>query len=121
MGVLESRLLDFENIILLSVNEGILPSGKSNNSFITYDLKRQYGLPLYTEKDAIYTYHFYRLIQRAKKVWLCYNTDDAGIRGGEPSRFVLQLQVEKLANHKITVPNVSPQVSDSSKVGLQSI
>lgn len=121
MGVLESRLLDFENIILLSVNEGILPSGKSNNSFITYDLKRQYGLPLYTEKDAIYTYHFYRLIQRAKKVWLCYNTDDSGIKGGEPSRFVLQLQVEKLANHKITIRTVSPKVSDSGKVALQTI
>ena len=121
MGVLESRLLDFENVILLSVNEGVLPSGKSNNSFITYDLKRQYGLPLYTEKDAIYTYHFYRLLQRAKKVWLCYNTDDSGMKGGEPSRFVLQLQIDKLPNHRITTRTVSPKVSDTSKVELQSI
>lgn len=121
MGVLESRLLDFKNVILLSVNEGVLPSGKSNNSFITYDLKRQYGLPLYTEKDAIYTYHFYRLIQRAKKVWLCYNTDDSGMKGGEPSRFVLQLQVEKLATHKITTRTVSPKVSDSGKMALQTV
>src|SRR5690625_5930307 len=121
MGVLESRLLDFENIILLSVNEGILPSGKSNNSFITYDLKRQYGLPLYTEKDAIYTYHFYRLIQRAKKVWLCYNTDDSGIKGGESSRFVLQLQVEKLANHKITIITVSQKFFDLEKEELITI
>lgn len=121
MGVLESRLLDFENVILLSVNEGVLPSGKSNNSFITYDLKRQYGLPLYTEKDAIYTYHFYRLLQRAKKVWLCYNTDDSGMKGGEPSRFILQLQIDKLPNHKLTTRTVSPKVSDTSKVELQSI
>src|SRR5699024_24348 len=63
----------------------------------------------------------YHLIQRAKKVWLCYNTDDSGIKGGEPSRFVLQLQVEKLANHKITIRTVSPKVSDSGKVALQTI
>lgn len=121
MGVLESRLLDFENIILLSVNEGILPSGKSNNSFITYDLKREYGLPLYTEKDAIYTYHFYRLLQRAKKVWLCYNTDDSGMKGGEPSRFILQLQIDSLPNHKVITRTVSPKVSDIGKVELKTI
>lgn len=121
MGVLESRLLDFENIILLSVNEGILPSGKSNNSFITYDLKREYGLPLYTEKDAIYTYHFYRLLQRTKKVWLCYNTDDSGMKGGEPSRFVLQLQIDSLPNHKVTTRTVSPKVSDIGKIELKTI
>ena len=121
MGVLESRLLDFENVILLSVNEGILPSGKSNNSFITYDLKREYGLPLYTEKDAIYTYHFYRLLQRAKKVWLSYNTDDSGMKGGEPSRFIIQLQIDKIPNHTQIVRTVSPRVADAKKMELESI
>lgn len=121
MGVLESRLLDFENIILLSVNEGILPSGKSNNSFITYDLKREYGLPLYTEKDAIYTYHFYRLLQRTKKVWLCYNTDDSGMKGGEPSRFIMQLQIDSLPNHQVITRTVSPKVSDIGKVELKTV
>ncbi|MEX0313652.1 MAG: hypothetical protein AB3N18_05705 [Allomuricauda sp.] len=58
MGMLESRNLDFETVILTSVNEGILPAGKSNNSFIPFDVKREYGLPTYKEKDAIYTYHF---------------------------------------------------------------
>lgn len=121
MGVLESRLLDFENVILLSVNEGVLPSGKSNNSFITYDLKKEYGLPLYTEKDAIYTYHFYRLLQRAKKVWLSYHTDNSGYKGGEPSRFITQLQIDKLPNHQLSVRKISPNISNSRQIELQSI
>ncbi|MGY8915628.1 MAG: PD-(D/E)XK nuclease family protein, partial [Flavobacteriales bacterium] len=68
MGMLESRNLDFETVIITSVNEGILPSGKSNNSFLPFDLKIAFGLPTYKEKDAVYTYHFYRLLQRAKHV-----------------------------------------------------
>jgi ATP-dependent helicase/nuclease subunit B len=60
MGVLETRTLDFENIILLGVNEGVLPSGKSANSFIPNDLKRYHGMPLYGDKDAVYAYHFYQ-------------------------------------------------------------
>ena len=66
MGMLESRVLDFETVIISSVNEGILPAGKSNNSFIPFDVKIENGLPTYKEKDAVYTYHFYRLLQRAK-------------------------------------------------------
>lgn len=121
MGVLESRVLDFENVILLSVNEGVLPSGKSNNSFITYDLKREYGLPLYTEKDAIYTYHFYRLLQRAKKIWLCYNTDDSGMKAGEPSRFIMQLQINSLDTHKIKTRTLSPKVADTGTLSLECV
>lgn len=121
MGVLESRLLDFENVILLSVNEGTLPSGKSNNSFITYDLKREYGLPLYTEKDAIYTYHFYRLLQRAKKIWLSYNTDDSGMKVGEPSRFILQMQINNLPNHQWITRTVSPRVSEAGELALKTV
>lgn len=67
MGVLESRLLDFETVIISGVNEGILPAGKQHNSFIPFDVKIENGLPTYKEKDAIYAYHFYRLLQRAKK------------------------------------------------------
>ena len=62
MGMLESRNLDFETVIITSVNEGILPSGKSNNSFIPFDLKRNFGLPTFKEKDAVYTYHFYHML-----------------------------------------------------------
>ena len=67
MGMLESRVLDFETVIISSVNEGILPSGKSNNSFIPFDVKIENQLPTYKEKDAVYTYHFYRLTTTCKK------------------------------------------------------
>lgn len=95
MGMLESRLLDFDTIILTSVNEGILPSGKSNNSFIPFDLKVKNGLPTYKEKDAVYTYHFYRLIQRAKNVYILYNTEPDALEGGEKSRLITQLLTDE--------------------------
>lgn len=102
MGILESRNLDFENVIIASMNEGKFPLGKSHNSFIPMDVKREYGLPSYRERDAVYTYHFYRLLQRAKKVYLIYNTDNDSLDGGEKSRFITQLEVEKQPNHTIT-------------------
>lgn len=101
MGVLESRVLDFETVIITSVNEGKFPAGKSMNSFIPYDVKRELGLPTYKEKDAIYTYHFYHLLQRAKNIYLIYNTEIEGIDAGEKSRFITQLEVEKQPNHNI--------------------
>lgn len=110
MGVLESRALSFENIIITSVNEGIFPSGKSNASFITYDLKQEFNLPRYSEKDAIYTYHFYRLLFRAKKITLLYNTHSEGINSGEKSRFIRQLEIEKHPNHHIEKRILSPKV-----------
>ena len=101
MGMLESRCLDFDTVIITSMNEGILPAGKSNNSFIPYDLKRAYDLPTYKEKDAIYTYHFYRILQRAKNVYLIYNTENDGVGGGEKSRFLLQLDIDRRPHHVI--------------------
>ena len=102
MGVLESRVLDFENVIITSVNEGKFPGGKQQNSFIPYDVKRELGLPTFKEKDAIYTYHFYHLLQRAKNIYLLYNTDKEGLDAGEKSRFIRQLEVEKHYNHSLT-------------------
>ncbi|VXB39511.1 conserved hypothetical protein [Flavobacterium sp. 9AF] len=102
MGVLESRVLDFENVIITSVNEGKLPSGKSQNSFIPYDVKKELGLPTYKEKDAIYSYHFYHLLHRAKNIYLLYNTDNEGIDAGEKSRFITQLEIEKQPKHNIS-------------------
>ena len=99
MGILESRVLDFENVIITSLNEGKLPGGKSNNSFIPYDVKLEKGLPTYKERDAIFTYHFYRLLQRAKNIYLLYNTHSEGIDAGEKSRFITQLEIEHLPNH----------------------
>src|SRR5690606_33426206 len=116
MGILESRTLDFENVIFTSVNEGKIPFGKSQNSFIPYDVKREFGLPTYRDRDAIYTYHFYRLLSRAKNIYLVYNTEDDGLDGGEKSRFITQLKIEKHPNHTITeeiysanLPNVAYQ------------
>lgn len=94
MGVLETRTLDFDYVILVNVNEGVLPSGKTINSFIPNDLKRAFGLPLYLEKDAIYAYHFYRLLQKAKDVTLIYDSETDSFGKGEKSRFVTQLQLE---------------------------
>ncbi len=96
MGVLETRNLDFDYVILVNVNEGVLPSGKSVNSFIPNDLKRVFGLPLYAEKDAIYAYHFYRLLQKANDVTIIYDSESDSFGKGEKSRFVTQLQLEMI-------------------------
>ena len=108
MGMLESRVLDFETVIISSVNEGILPSGKTNNSFIPFDVKVENNLPTFKEKDAVYTYHFYRLLQRAKNVYILYNTEIDALKGGEKSRFITQLEIEGI--HKIKHTIVSPEV-----------
>lgn len=108
MGVLESRVLDFETVIISSVNEGVLPAGKSNNSFIPFDVKIENGLPTFKEKDAVYTYHFYHLLQRANNVYILYNTESDALNGGEKSRFVTQLEIEGIHNieHFIASPHV---------------
>lgn len=108
MGMLESRVLDFETVIVSGVNEGILPSGKSNNSFIPFDVKIENNLPTYKEKDAVYTYHFYRLLQRAKNIYLLYNTEADVLTGGEKSRFITQLELDPI--HQIKHAIVAPQV-----------
>ncbi len=114
MGMLESRVLDFETVIISSVNEGILPSGKTNNSFIPFDVKIEVGLPTYREKDAVYTYHFYRLLQRAKQIFIIYNTEVDALNGGENSRFISQLEIENhhLIEHQILSPKI-PKVENS--------
>ena len=97
LGMLETRNLDFRRVVLLSANEGVMPAGNNDNSLIPYNLKTAFGLPTYHEKDAVYAYNFYRLLQRADEVFLLYSTDTEGLGKGEPSRFLLQLRHE-LAN-----------------------
>ncbi len=94
MGMLETQTLDFKNIILLGVNEDFLPSGKSNNSFIPYYIRRNFSLPVHYETNAIYAYHFYRLMQRAENIFILYNSESGELGGGEKSRFISQLQYE---------------------------
>lgn len=112
MGMLETRVLDFETVILTSMNEGILPAGKSENSFIPFDVKQQYNLPTYQEKDAIFAYHFYRLIQRANDVYLFYNTETDAYGAGEKSRFLTQLEIDGI---EITKKSIAPLVTSESK------
>jgi ATP-dependent helicase/nuclease subunit B len=94
MGMLETRNLDFKNIILLSANEDILPKGKSSHSFIPFEVKKKYGLQVHTDKDATYAYNFYRLLQRAENIYMIYNTQKGSIGSQEKSRFITQLQME---------------------------
>ena len=110
MGMLETRVLDFENIILVSANEGILPANSQQNSFIPFDVKVQFGLPTYREKDAIFSYHFFRLLQKAKNVFIVYNTENDVFGSGEKSRFVTQLEMIRTdVVQKIVAPKVLPQ------------
>ena len=90
MGVLETRALDFDRLIILSMNEGIFPLRKAANSFIPYNLRRGFGLPTYEHQDSVWAYHFYRLIYRASHVSLLYDTRSNGLQTGEVSRFVHQ-------------------------------
>ncbi len=93
MGPLETRGLDFENVIILSCNEGKFPSKSVSSSFIPYNLRKGFGLPNYEFQDSISAYHFYRSIFRAKRVYLLYDTRTEGVsRSGEVSRFVKQLK-----------------------------
>ena len=94
MGVLETRNLDFRNLILLSLNEGQLPKAGSDSSFIPYNLRKAFGMTTIEHKNAVYAYYFYRLIQRAENVTLLYNTTSDGLNRGEMSRFMLQFLVE---------------------------
>ena len=101
MGLLETRLLDFENLVITNLNEDILPSGKNNHSFLPFDLRKKFNLPTFLENDAIYTYHFYRLLQRAKRVYLLYNTQSDGLNSGEMSRFLYQLKYQRQPAHQV--------------------
>lgn len=94
MGLLETRNLDFKNIIILSANEGILPKTGFQDSFIPFDLKRSYALPLPNTKTSVFSYHLFRLLQRAEQVVFVYNTEPDALGGGEPSRFILQMEHE---------------------------
>lgn len=94
MGVLETRNLDFRHLIMLSVNEGQLPKSGGDSSFIPYNLRKAFGMTTIEHKIAVYAYYFYRLLQRAEKVTLLYNTSSDGLNRGEWSRFMLQFLIE---------------------------
>ncbi|MGJ8743316.1 PD-(D/E)XK nuclease family protein [Polaribacter sp.] len=127
MGMLETRVLDFENVILTSANEGVLPKNSQQNSFIPFDVKISYGLPTYREKDAIFSYHFFRLLQRAKNIFLLYNTEHDVFGNGEKSRFVSQLELlnkeikQKFVSPKIVTKNIELKEVQKNNLVLESL
>lgn len=91
MGILESRLLDFKNLVFLSMNDGIMPRAHQAFSYIPHNLRYAYGMPTREDQDAIYAYYFFRLLQRASKISLFYNSKSDGYGSGEKSRYIQQL------------------------------
>ena len=92
MGPLETRALDFEDLIIMSANEGVFPRRSVSSSFIPPELRRGFQLPTYEYQDAIWAYYFYRMISRAKSVWMLVDTRTEGLKSGEESRFIKQLE-----------------------------
>lgn len=117
MGVLETRVIDFENLILLSMNEGVFPLKNATNSFIPYTLRKAFALPTYEHQDSTYAYHFYRMISRAKRVFMLYDTRAEEMQTGEVSRYFHQLNYlynnrfrieEKVVSYDVSAPETPP-------------
>jgi Fe-S-cluster formation regulator IscX/YfhJ len=135
MGVLETRALDFDNLIILSMNEGVFPLKKAASSFIPYNLRKGFELPTYEHQDSIFAYHFYRMINRAKRIYLLYDTRTEGLQTGEVSRYYNQIKHlyqdhfdihEKLAVYKVSANESmpitvqkTPQILEKMNVFLQ--
>ena len=119
MGLLETRNLDFDNLLMLSVNEGKLPHGESDASFVPYILRKAFGMTTIEHKISVYAYYFYRLIQRAKHVTLLYNTSTEGMNRGEMSRFMLQFLVEWPHSIKQSYLETTQQPADHRVIEIQ--
>ena len=114
MGILETRNLDFENVLILSMNDENYPSSGGRSSFIPHVLREGYSLPTYRYQEAMYTYYFYRLIQRARRVDIAYCSSTEGLKNGEVSRYVLQLRFDKI--HTLNDINLSLKVNSYDKL-----
>ena len=117
MGVLETRVLDFENLIILSMNEGVFPLKNATTSFIPYTLRKAFALPTYEHQDSTYAYHFYRMISRPKRVFMLYDTRAEEMQTGEVSRYFYQLKYlypdcfdisERVATYDVSAPDIPP-------------
>lgn len=114
MGMLETRALDFKNLIILSCNEHVMPGNNIQQSLIPFELKKYYHLPTRTEKEAIYAYYFYRLLQRAENVHLVYSTDTSSWQGAEPSRYLAQLEYDLKDHEQVQLKKVITRTKDDS-------
>ena len=120
MGPLETRALDFRNVIILSCNEGMFPRKSVSSSFIPAELRKGFELPTYEYQDAVWAYYFYRLIQRAENVWMVYDSRHSGIRGGEESRYIKQLKMHfgiKMDEYALTLDIGESQPGTIIKTG----
>jgi hypothetical protein len=115
MGILETRALDFKNLIIVSVNEGLLPSVTTSSSFIPFSLREAFGLPSVNHQESIYAYHFYRLLHRAENVHFIFNSNSEGLRSGEISRFLQQMKYDPLLKPEFI--NLSFEISNPSAIG----
>ena len=115
MSLPETRLIDFDSVIITNVNEGVLPKGKSNDSFFPFDVKKHFQLPTFLEQDAKYAYQFYRLIQNASNIYLLYSLSDKGLGGSEKSRFIYQLEHFKKSNHQLNLMKVKSSFKKNSQ------
>jgi ATP-dependent helicase/nuclease subunit B len=122
IGMLETRNLDFKNLIILSVNEDILPAPSKKVSFIHFDVRLKFGLHIYSDSDALYAYHFYRLLQRAENVYLIYNTQPDSMGSSEKSRFITQIEHELSDyNPNISITHNIISIPISTKTGVKPI
>ncbi len=99
MGILQTRALDFENVIITDVNEGILPQSKRDDSFLPFSIRKAYGIPTFQEKDSINSYHFFRILQRAKNIFLLNNGSTGVGFLSEKSRYIRQIAFSKIPSH----------------------
>lgn len=111
MGLLETRLLNFKNVILLSVNEGKLPLGNTQNTYLPFDVRKIHNLHTYLDNDSIYAYHFYRFLQGAENIYLLFNALSSGVNTGEKSRFITQIEMESTHRmHEVVIENQSEPI-----------
>jgi CRISPR/Cas system-associated exonuclease Cas4 (RecB family) len=129
MGVLETRALEFRNIIFLSMNEGIFPGQSWDNTFIPYNIRRAFGLPTVNEHESIYSYHFFRLLRKPEQGWFLYNSTSQGISSGEMSRYLVQMQYSQVFRPRFRtlhitvgrsrmVPEILPRQSSHTRLLL---
>ncbi|MBQ3555505.1 MAG: PD-(D/E)XK nuclease family protein [Bacteroidales bacterium] len=131
MGILETRALDFDNVIILSMNEGCFPADSRGDTFIPYNVRRGFGMSSYEQRDGIAEYYFYRLLSRAKRVYLAYDSRAEGAKVGDLSRFVYQLKyqypnkinsfVEKNINYSIKLPKTEKIVVEKKDKVLKKL
>ena len=116
MGPLETRALDFDNLILLSCNEGVFPRRSVSSSFIPAELRKGFDLPTYEYQDAVWAYYFYRMIRRARHVWLLLDSRTDGLKGGEESRYIKQLELHfgaRLTRYVLRAPISQAEEAES--------